>query len=53
MSQAGIPFNLQDSTKRNLGLLTDYAERVTSSDEAKQAMEDLKKVERGPKASAF
>ncbi len=53
MTQSGIPFNIQESTKRSLDLLTDFVGKVTSSEEASKALEELKKVERGPKASAF
>lgn len=34
---SGIPYNLQDSTKRNLDILNDYLNIVTSKDTGRQA----------------
>jgi HSP90 family molecular chaperone len=40
LASAGIPYNLNESSKRNLDVLNDYLNKVTSTPEAKKALEE-------------
>ena len=42
LMQSGIPYNIQESAKRNIEVINEYVQKITSAQEGKRMIEEAK-----------